>query len=136
MSSDNHTQWTDAFLEHQDDVLLAFLGRSGQIVIGRVDNWIDYCSEAGGAAISKPATKKIVGDTPVYMCTPLPGSNLSAVRSALLVGSESNATGWFGVLSGISSNRNSAHPAAFLPSQMDAWWWLPLLGSMAIAVIA
>lgn len=134
MSSDNHTQWTKTVSDHQDDLMLSFNVSNGQLVVGPVDNWIDYCSEGGGAAISSPTAQQIVGEVPAHMCIPLPGSNLSQVRSVLLDAQNKNATGWFAVMYTISSG-SSARPAASLPSNMGAWWWLPLLASLAMAVV-
>lgn len=133
MSGNNYTQWTKTVSEHQDDLMLSFNVSNGQLVVGPVDNWIDYCSEGGGAVISSPTAKQIVGDVPAHMCIPLSGSNLSQVRSALLNadGGKRNSTGWFAVMYTISS----ASHAAFLPSQLGVWWWLPLLASVAMAVI-
>lgn len=135
MSKDNHTAWAEAASEHQDDLFRAFKMRDGYLIVGRVENWISYCSEGGGGAISSQATKDIVGDVPAYLCAVMPGSNSSTVGSALYGGqSMSNSTGWYTVLDSITSE-SSALATAVLPSQMGAWWWIPLLASVAIAVV-
>lgn len=128
----NWPRWQTIVEDHKDDLLRAFNVSNGQIVIGRVEDWIDICAEGYGAAYSSPAAKKIVGDVPVYMCVPMPGSNTSNIEAALF----NNMDGAEYVPLTSVQSMSSALPGAILPSQMGAWWWLPLMASMALAVVA
>lgn len=103
----------------------------GHLVLGEVQNSIGVCSEGGGGAVTNASTKQIA-DIPLYMCAVLPGGNLKNI-SAALIKHEYNMPGAFRTLDlrGVSS----ALPAALLPSHMGAWWWLPLVGSVAMAVV-
>lgn len=132
MPAENHTAWGEAAYDNQEKLIDVF-DRDGVLVVGKVEDWISYCSKGGGGAVSNPGTRKIVGDVPVYLCAVLPGSKIGPVNSNLMV-EQYDAPGYYRVLLGRSS-ASSAPPGALLPSQMGAWWWLPFVGSVALAII-
>lgn len=133
MSSDNLSEWVSVVRDHQDDLIRTFNVSDGQLIVGRVESWIAPCTKGGGGAISSPKAKDLVGDVPVYMCSPYPGSNISRIRTALYDAQESGS-GNYTLFDSVQSG-SSALPAAVLPSHMGAWWWLPLLASMALTVV-
>lgn len=133
MPTENHTAWGRAAHDNQEALIDVF-NMDGQLVVGKVEDWISYCSKGGGGAVANPGTQKIVGDVPVYLCAPLPGQNLGNITTALMK-DQHDAPGYYRVLISRSST-SSALAAAMLPSQMGAWWWVPLLGSVALTMIS
>lgn len=122
----------------QGDVLTkCFYDLQGQLVAGNVSSFLDLCAEAGGGIVSSPCTKSFT-DVPVYLCATLPKSTTLNV-SRILRGGHNDSDDW--VVMGVSSG-NDRTPCskscanALLPSKLGAWWFIPLLGSVALAVIS
>lgn len=105
----------------------------GQLVVGKVEDSIGICSEGGGGAVVNPATKQ-VADIPVYLCAVLPGGNITGIRDALHSGH--NRSGWYAEFVSRGRKDSSALAAAALPSILGTWWWLPLMGLLAMAVVS
>lgn len=133
MSNGNLSHWVDIVRDHQDELIRSFNVSDGQLIVGKVEDWIEPCTKAGGGAVSSPIAKKVVGDVPVYMCSPYPGSDVDVIRTTLFDGKK-NASGNYTLFDSIRSG-SSALPAAILPSHLGAWWWLPLLAAVAMTVL-
>lgn len=119
------------------DDMRGFDGSDGMLVAGDLDGFLDWCSAGGGAVISNPSCTKEYTDVPMYMCAVLPQSSLTNVSVALRRG-HNKSDNWMitGFSRGGSRSPCSYSHAAYLCPLWGAWWFLPLLGSLALAVIS
>lgn len=112
-----------------------FRNLEGAIVAGNVSSFLDLCSKGGGGVFSSPCTKEYT-DVPVYLCATLPHSTTSNITRALQEGSKSDDWLMTGLYTGTSRTPCSAsHATALYAATMGAWWFVPLLGSVALAVV-
>lgn len=133
MSADQYHAWESLSADQQQGVMSCFdKWGDGQLVLGEVQNSIAFCSEGGGGAVVNASTSKIT-DLPVYFCTVLSGGKLGDITHSLSDGvHKGNGTLQLLITRGPTS---AAMATAMLPSQMGAWWWLPILASVALAAI-
>ncbi|EKC98534.1 hypothetical protein A1Q2_07130 [Trichosporon asahii var. asahii CBS 8904] len=130
MSDQDYNKWSSLDDDKKSEILYSF-DEDGQIILGKVQDSIDVCSKAGGGAIVNTSTNAIA-DLPFYLCALLPGSSLDNLTKTLT--EEMNTKpGAYRMLD--TRGSSAALTTALPPSQMGAWWWLPLLGSVALAAI-
>lgn len=130
MSAEDYGEWSKLNVEQRRDILECF-SMDGQLVLGEVQDSVSVCSLGGGGAVVNASTHKIV-DIPIYLCAVLPRGSISNVTAALAK-HQSDKPGSYRMLD--TRGSSSALTTALLPSHMGAWWWLPLLGSVAVAVV-
>lgn len=103
----------------------------GYLVIGNVSDSIAACSRAGGGAYVNESTADIT-HLPVYCCGGFATEgDLEAVTSEYKKMNQSWNPGppaWF-----LAVSVNAANAASPL---LGGWWWVPLLGSVALSVLS